>query len=895
MGGDDGRDGGLPAFGPYTLTARLGSGGMGEVYRAHDAALDRYVAIKILRSHLTADPERRARFAREARLLATLNHPNVGAIYGVEESNGVTALILELVEGPTLADQIKSGPLPVGDIFAIAQQIAAALAAAHEKGIVHRDLKPSNIVLQDGSGEVRVRVLDFGLAKSLPASAQGATPPLTESFAEDGEVRIHGTPAYMSPEQSQGRAVDKRTDIWAFGCVLFEMASGKRAFEAGTVAGTLARVLEREPDWGALPLDTPPALRTLIRRCLSKDPRRRLQDIGDALIEIDDERTAAALDARRSIDMPSRPPTRRLGWLVAACGAAIVIAGSAIAMSGRRVLPDLPPSLQFTLEPPPDTVLQGPRLSIALSPGGTDLAMVAVTGDTPSIWVAPLVGGPPRQLLGTDDAMLPFWSPDGRRVGFFTKSRLKTVALDGGAVIDICDARPSAGIDTTEGRAGAAWTRDGRIIFASPQGHLQQVPWSGGTPTAATRLEQGEVAHGWPSLLPDNRHFLFVASGPERRVLKLGSLASLESRPIGPIASAAVYASGHILFVDAGLMAQRFDVDRLERAGEPFTVAERVGTFNARGSFTVSDTGVLAYRAVTTRRTRLTWLDREGNQVGSIGEPGLFANLSLAADDRRVAVSARPPGASGGPDIWIFDLERQGDATRLTTDPAWDHDPAWSPDGKQLVFNSNRTGRFLLYRRASDGSGNDVLLSDSDEAGMEAPAWSPDGANVIFAGTGGKLWLQKVDGPPVPSRLVDTTELEDAPSFSPDGRWVVYASKKTGRSEIYVRPFPSLDREHKISRDGGLHPRWRSSGEIFFLSPDRVMMSAMVSTREGFRASIPTKLFPTAIVVMTNKRPYDVTRDGRRFLIPISQEPFRLPPITIITSWTERAPKSPSR
>jgi eukaryotic-like serine/threonine-protein kinase len=886
-------------LGPYRLLALLGAGGMGEVYRACDTKLGREVAVKILPPHLTAEPERRARFAREARLLATLNHPHIGAIYGLEESDGITALVLELVEGETLAERLTRGPLRVPHALAIARQIAAALDAAHEKRIVHRDLKPANIVLQrdsgSGPGDVRVKVLDFGLAKSVAIGRDedSLVPPGTSlSGTEDG--RILGTPAYMSPEQARGLAVDKRTDIWAFGCVLFEMLTGRAVFEGDTATDILARVIDHEPDWTALPPDAPGPIRTLLHRCLRKDPRKRLHDVADALLEIDEAESGSASTNGASHQVP--PPTRhrRLQGVGVAVLAAVLMTAVALLLLQSRA-PRLPAdSLEFAIGPPPGARFIGPFprpgafasafRQFVLAPDGSQMVVVGRAARVPALWIRPLGSNAYRRLNGTEHALAPFWSPDSRQIAFFADGKLRMVAAAGGNPVDICDA---------DENVGGTWNRDGVIVFGSGAGPLQRVSSGGETATPATTLADGETNHRWPWFLPDGRHFLFLATGTGPPQLRLGSLTSTGSTPVGAIRSNAVYASGHLVFVDQGLMAQPFDVRSRQLRGTPVRLADQVTTApTGRGPFTVSETGLLAYSGpADIDAPQLTWVDRTGNRLGIVAEAGSYFNVALSPDDRRLAASFR--GDDGSTDIWLMDLDRQGDRRRVPSDAGGEFDPAWSRDGRHIAFNSNRGGVFSLFRRPSDGSGREELLVEGTfGTPISAPDWSADDTHLLFSWRGG-LWVLPLDSPHTAAPLQPTRFREWEPGFSPDGRWIVYSSDITGRFEIYVRPFSPTGPQgaaSKISRDGGLSPRWRSPGEIFFVALDGTMMSATVDVGRSLQVSTLEALFPSGLEGVTDGRPYDVSRDGQRFLIPVFREVPESNSITVITNWTSRVP-----
>jgi serine/threonine protein kinase len=545
-------------LGPYTIVAPLGSGGMGEVYRARDTKLGRDVAIKILPAHFTADPERRARFAREARLLATLNHPHIGAIYGLEETNGVTALVLELVEGPTLADRLARGPLPLAEALALARQIAEALDAAHEKGIVHRDLKPANIVLQGLSGSaggVRAKVLDFGLAKALAGSGPDPTPqpPASPGSTEDG--RILGTPAYMSPEQARGQAVDKRADIWAFGCVLFEMLSGRRTFDGDSLSDSLVSVLEHEPDWTRLPSKTPGAVRTLLQRCLRKEPRRRLHDIADALIEIDDCSTPGSGGS----DYVSTPPAQRIwAWLPWIVAAAIAAAGWFAVRHRPASALSTPELVEAAVNAPDNSRFAS--LEIAISPDGRHIAFIATSKIGSSLWVRSMDTFQPREIPETKGARNPFWSPDSRTIGYFQERNLKTVPVNGGSPFTVCAAGP---LQTSHSNSGGSWSRDDVIVFGPLEdGALYSISAKGGTPTRVTVPKSTARGDRWPWFLDDGQHFLYLA-GDTAFELRVGSLRSAPAEIIGPFESHAAYGAGHLFFVRGGnLMAQRFDQDR---------------------------------------------------------------------------------------------------------------------------------------------------------------------------------------------------------------------------------------------------------------------------------------------------------------------------------------------
>ena len=896
-------------LGPYTIVAPLGAGGMGEVYHARDGKLGRDVAIKILPAHFTADSERRARFAREARTLATLNHPHIGAIYGLEEAEGVTALVLELVQGETLADRLERGPLPLAAAVAIARQIAEALEAAHEKGIVHRDLKPANIVLQGGqdrlSNDVQAKVLDFGLAKPMaPDVAAGPTQAPSDSFAGTADGRILGTPAYMSPEQARGLTVDKRSDIWAFGCVLFEMLSGRRAFDAATITDTLARILDHEPDWNALPADTPAPIRTLLGRCLRKDPKRRLHDIADALIELEDTslatRSSADTGAGSARLVAQHRGHQRLAWIIAA--ASLAIASGAIALRLGET-PALVSPVEFDIAPP-ENWYQGARWdrvspTFEISPDSQHITALALTQGVPSLWIREIARPPWRPLPGTDGATGPFWSPDSQSIGFFAGGQLKSIRHRGGAPIILSDAPVGPG-------PSGAWSPSGFIVFGGSN-RLWRVRESGGNIAPVTTLLKGQAGHRWPSFL-DNEHFLYLAHADIDYELRVGSLTAGDIASLGPFESNGVYAAGHVLFVRRGrLMARPFDATSRRWTGDPVVVAGETALagYLQRGQFSVSSAGVLAYCRVSTGlvSSQLTWMDRKGMAVSTVGEPGFFFNMNLSRDERYVAVSQHKeqtdrPGSPFNIDIRLIDLARDGTTDRLTDHPAREFDPAWSHDGVWIAFNSSRDdgATFNLFRRRSDRGGEDEPLVRSDGTVL-APDWSRDGRHLLYtklsATTQRGLWTLSLTGDRHQSAFLDTKYNETSGVFSPDGRWIAYVSDESGRNQVYVRPFPLREGLSPISRDGGWAPRWRDDGtELFFLAPDGAMMAAGIKViNRQVEATVPQRLFRTGLGSTTDEFPYTVSHDGQRFLIPVPADPPGAAPISVVMDWTERLPR----
>jgi serine/threonine protein kinase/Tol biopolymer transport system component len=866
-------------LGTYRIAEWLGAGGMGQVYRARDEQLERDVAIKVLPPLFVTDPDRLARFEREARLLASLNHPNIGTIYGLEPMDGGRALVLELVEGDTLADRLAGGSaIPVADALAIARQIADALEAAHEKGIVHRDLKPANIkITPDGV----VKVLDFGLAKA--ASGEGSRPGLTQSptvkASGTGQGVILGTAAYMSPEQASGKPVDKRTDIWAFGCVLYEMLTGRQAFEGDSLSAILARVIEREPDWKSLPSALHPRIHELLYRCLEKNPKKRRRDIGDVRVEIEQALSEPTQSATLPVDKASTRRTQ-LTWV------AVLVLAVALAVALARLYLFAPPQASETRVDisTPETL---DPAAFAISPEGRRLVFAALRNGRPQLYLRSLDGDTAEALNGTEGALLPFWSPDGRSVGFFANNQLKRIDLDGGLV----QALTKVGL-----AQGGTWGPDGVILFSLVQktGELFRIPASGGEPVAVTKINAGQGSHRFPVFLPGGRQFVFYAAGTEAvRGIYLGSLDSPDVTRLTEAAASAVYAGtpsapGWLLFVRQGaLVARRFDPARRELGGDPVTVAESVAVGLVHAAVSVSATGVIAYRTGATNPRQLTWFDRSGRPLGTLGEPdrdGLI-NVELSRDGLRVAVQRAVQGKSG---VWIIDSAR---TSPFTLDPRGDGWPLWSPDDTRIVYVSNKTGKTGFYKRAS-GS-NDAATDEWLGVGMPSD-WSRDGRFLLYHDgnqkAGRDLRALQLDGDGESSLVEGSGLINLWGQFSPDGRWVAYPSNGSGRFEIYARPFSGPGAPVPVSTSGGIHARWSLDGkELFYIAPDGKLMAASITVKGAtLVAGTPVALFQTRIVGGGVNSPglrqqYDVDQKGR-FLINVESESAAAP-ITLILDW----------
>ncbi len=861
-------------LGVYRIVGPLDSGAMGEVYLARDTRLARDVAVKVLPAALAADTKRIARLEREARLLAALNHPHIATIHSLEVSGGVCALVMELIEGPTLAEHLASGALPMARALQIARQIADALEAAHDKGIVHRDLKPANIKLTAAG---TVKILDFGLARAMGADEHADR----EAAAITREGLIAGTPAYMSPEQARGERVDQRTDIWAFGCVLYEMLTRRRPFGRSTVPETIDAILEGRPDWQPLPSTVPSGIRRLLRRCLDPDPQRRLHHIADARIEIDDATDQSAEEYESAV-----PGARRRELLLAAL---TVVFAIGIAVLLLRPAPE-PPDLRvldvtttWTFDP----------LSFALSPDGRRIAFVGDYQGQPTLWMRSLDSAEAKPLPGTQGARRPFWSPDSRSIGFFAFTELKRIDTRGGA--------PRPITEIIAGTA-AAWGTGGDILFSGlmsrsisphPNG-LLRVDAEGGASDIATRPTQW-IGHRYPQFLPDGRRFLFFSSGAaDERGVYLASLNSTETtRLVASDSHGAYLAPDWLLFVRRGtLLAQRFDVDRRSMIGDAVTVADSVAWDPITGgaAISTSQTNVIAYRSGSGAATQLEWFDRSGHSVGTIGssESGGMSNPRLSPDGRRVVGERSVNNETA---LWLVDPSHQVLFAR-PTDESMARYPVWSRSGDRIAFASVRTGSAKFSARPSAGAGNEEALFES--AAVAIPSdWSPDGRYLLFFSpdpkTGTDLWVLPADSH-IPQLFLATAANEMWGQFSPDGRWIAYQSNETGRFEIYVRPFPGPGGPIPISTAGGIYTRWsRDGNELYYVSPDATLMAVRIRrTPTTIAADGPVPLFKTRRVgggvnVIGYGHQYDVAPDGR-FLINVEPE-SNLRPITLLMNW----------
>jgi eukaryotic-like serine/threonine-protein kinase len=868
-------------LGPYELLSPLGKGGMGEVYRAKDTRLDRTVAIKVLPQNLSSDPQRRQRFEREARAVSALSHPHICVLYDVGHQDGIDYLVMEYIQGESLADRLSKGPLPLDQALGYAIQVADALDKAHRAGIIHRDLKPANIMLT----KLGAKLLDFGLAKlrggdsEAVFTAQSNVP--TEQISLTGAGTIVGTFQYMAPEQVEAGAVDARTDIFAFGAVLYEMITGRKAFTGKSHASLIAAILERDPELvSSIQPMTPPALDRLVKKCLAKDPDQRWQSAGDVADELKWITEAASVPSVTTPGIVRGKNRERLTWMAATAILLFAVIGALPFVVGYfRRTPNETSATRFIIPASEKQTLLNP----SISPDGRRLAYFMRGEGKTKLWNRELESLTAQPLI--DMLQWPnfsFWSPDSHYIGFFADGKLKRIEISGGAAQPIADASSPR---------GASWNSDGVIIFTPDvRTPLYRVSATGGEAIQLTTLDESrqETSHRWPFFLPDGRHFLYLArsSQTENTGIYVGSLDSRDTKMIVTADSSLAYSPpGYLLFLrDATLMAQPFDANKLEVTGKAFAVMEDVSydDQNALAHFSVSGNGVLVYRTGGSQDSQLTWFDRNGKQLGTVGQPGRYGQPRLSPDEMRIVVShAEPPAFV--PDIWIIELAR-GAASRLTSDPAVDTAPEWSPDGSRIAFSSNREGQFNLYQRLSSGAGSDEELLKSSEPKIIYD-WSGDGRFILYrirTKTRLKLWVLPLFGEGAPYRLLQTEFNETFVKLSPNGKWVAYVSDETGRNEVYVREFQGSGDKYIVSTGGGGSPRWRWDGkEIFYASAGKIMAVDVKTVGAVFEPGVPKPLFAS-----TRAGSFDVTRDGQRFLISVPIEESSPEPITVVLNWT---------
>ncbi len=910
-------------LGPYEIVAPIGAGGMGEVYKANDTRLGRIVALKMLPAALAADPQFCERFAREARSISALSHPNICPLFDVgstpsadsgqagsaEGAGGphVDYLVMEYLEGETLAARLERGALPLSGALKTASEIASALDKAHRLGIVHRDLKPGNIMLVKSGGarsdRVQAKLLDFGLAKIGPSGTQSeaaptglATSPRPAGQALTAQGTILGTFQYMAPEQIEGEEADARTDIFAFGAVLFEMLTGRRAFAGKSQASLLGAILkEQPPPVSQMTPVAPPALDHVVGVCLAKDPDARFQTAHDLLLQLRwIAEGGSAVGAAASV-VAHRRNRERLAWIAAATlGVALVATGTMTVKHLREAAPVRDP-IQFTIGAPENSPFGYTTPQFAVSPDGRQVVFVASLQGALVLWVRPLSTLVATPLPGTEGATHPFWSPDSRFIGFFAAGKLKKVQVSGGTPVELCEAPIER---------GGTWNGDSMILFSPTNSSpLQRVTSAGGTSTPVTELAKGETSHRWPTFLPDGRHFLYfvgVGDGSTGEI-RAGSLESKETVAVVASDSNGLYAAGHVVFVRGGnLMALPFNPDTRQSTADAFLLVEQVSLDDmAYAGFSVSATNELTYAHGNARRTaRLTWFDLAGKSLGPVGDPEVYYNVSLSPDERRVAVSLlnRSPGNR---DIWLIDLGRAGAPSRFTVDPAADFLPIWSPSGSQIAYSSNRGGGPAnIYVQAANGSGQAEPASKSATPNYVTD-WSRDGLFLAYTDlattTNSDLWVLPLSGDRKPVHFLQTPFNEDNAVFSPNGRWIAYDSDESGRPEVYVRPFPAAGGRYPVSRAGGTQPMWRNdSQELYFLTLDGTLMSASISTAKNLEAGVPKTLFPTGNIyngTIGMRRGYAVTKDGKQFLAIIPEQRTSSSLITVVVNWLAARPK----
>ena len=874
-------------LGPYELVAPVGAGGMGEVYRAKDTRLDRTVAVKVLPAHLSASAESRQRFEREAKTISQLSHPHICALYDVGREGETEYLVMEYLEGETLADRLGKGALPIDQVLRYGIEIADALDKAHRQGIVHRDLKPGNVMVTKSG----VKLLDFGLAKVLApvSSVTQFTALPTQAVPVTREGSLLGTLQYMAPEQLEGKEADARTDVFAFGAVLYEMATGKKTFSGATQASLIGSILRDEPRAisEVAPL-TPRALDRLVKVCLAKDPEGRWQtarDVGLQLGEIAQDRQHPEVVAAVP-PVPSKG-SRALPWALAlvALGVGALVGRSALS---KKVPP--PQVVRSTILPPPNTefhFVDANSGTPAVSPDGTRVAFSARDADGQILlWVRPLDSLDAFSIRGSSGASYPFWSPDGRSLGFFGQGKLKIVEASASAL-------PVLLADVEEARGGS-WSPDGTIVFSKGyQLPIMRVPASGGSATPATEVKRRELSR-FPAFLPDGRHFLYNVrvQGEEDAAIYVGSLDSKTRREILREHTDVLYVPpGYLLFRRSGrLMAARFDADRLQIVGDPVELVEKIEYFAATGrtAFGASEKALVYAPASDVRLTRLAWFDRTGREVGAVASIGMYVSPRLSPDGRQLAVAAMEQGAVP-PDIWIFDT-RLGTGTRVPI-PYPDLNPIFSPDAKRIFFGNSGEGRWNIYQRDVSGAGAPTALMPPT-----SPRWdcdvSPDGSVLLYqefsASARGNLKVISLSGEPRPRDFIASPFDDDEGTFSPDGRRVAYVSDESGRKEVFVASFPDPSQRIRISSDGGTQPRWSRDGrELFFVSKGETFMAVPFDPATGTPTAPPARLFDAPISYVFDAHVpvhYDVASDGR-FLIIVRASKDPPSPLVLVLNW----------
>ncbi len=885
-------------LGPYEILSPLGAGGMGEVYRAKDTRLERDVAIKVLPSHLTGNAELKQRFEREAKAISSLTHPNICTLHDIGHDSGVDYLVMELIEGETLSLRVAKGALPLEDLLRIGAEIASALDKAHRAGVVHRDLKPGNIMLTKSGA----KLLDFGLAKATPGQSGLSTAPDAVTITEPltGKGTIVGTFQYMAPEQLEGKEADPRTDIFAFGAVLYEMATGQRAFEGGSRASLIASIMSSQPRAiSEIQPMTPPALEHLVRSCLAKNPEDRIQTAHDVKLQLQWIAEGGSQLGVPAVAASNRRGREKTAWSLAIVG---VVLSVTLGVWNLRTTDEDARTYRMNVLPPEGTTLvsidehAGP---VVLSPDGTRMAFVARTGNgRQRIWIRSLDKFDAVPLAGTEDAERLFWSPDGRKLGFFANRKLLTIDADGGPTLSLAD--------VTESRGGT-WNQEGTIVFAPIwNGGLSRVSASGGPVAVVTRLDDAgvESTHRYPSFLPDGRHFLYLArragvgTGTEPAIV-LASLDSTERRTILQAASTVTYASGHILFArQQTLMAVQFDMDRLAIVGDAFPIADDLLVDNrfSLAIFSASQNGTIAYQTgEASSLGLLTWIYRSGKRLGEVGVPEYYQNLSgpeLSPDDARVLFSIQNLD-TGNEDVWIRDLARDMQVRftfgRMHGKPASSYGAIWSPDGTHVVYGTLSGRTNYLFRKPALGRGVAETLLDGPGDYVQPRSFSPDGTLILFEPLSMEsrqdILVLKLGEDKKPEPFADSPVDEFFGQFSPDGKFVTFVSNRSGQNEVYVATFPDRAGEWQVSTRGGTEPRWRSDGaELYFFDPEDWLNATDISFEEsGFTIGATKKLFEARRVGDCWR--YDVASDGERFLVTVPISNVAASPIHVIVNW----------